>query len=127
MLWMLGILIALLFGSVDLTSNSAVSQIVSSQLAFGLLLLSYAFRLFSFDSLVREREAVGGVNLNGIYLGKVVASMSYIWLLPLAYCCGNFPLIDSRAQFAQYFGIYFLLACAISGLANLLAVTFTVL
>lgn len=126
-LWLLGILIALLFGSVDLTANSAISQIVSSQLAFGLLLLSYSFKLFSFDSLVREREVVGGIPLKSMYVGKLAASMVYIWLLPLAYVCGNFPFIKSRAQFVEYFGLYFLLACAISGLANFLAITFTVL
>jgi hypothetical protein len=126
-LWLLGILIAQLFGSVDLTGNSALSQIVSSQLAFGLLLLSYSFKLFSFDSLVRVREVFGGLPLKSMFAGKLASSMAYIWLLPFAYVCGNFPFIESRAQFVQYFGLYFFLACAISGLANFLAVTFTVL
>lgn len=126
MLLFLGILIALLFGSVQLTSPNAISQIVSSQLAFGLMILSSSFRLFSFDHLVRERESVGGVSAKAMYMGKLCASLFFMYLMPLAYVCGSHALISSHSPFIEYFGLYLLLALAISGLANFLAVAFTV-
>jgi hypothetical protein len=126
MLCGLGILMALLFGSMRLEKSNFISQILSSQLAFGLLMMSFSFRLFSFDALIRERESAGGVPIWPIYLGKLLGSITDVFFLPLAYVCGNFPFIESVVLFQDYWGLYFALGLAISGLSNFMAVVFTV-
>lgn len=125
MLLVLGVLIALLFGTVRIDNSSATSQIMSSQLAFGLMVMSFSFRLFSFDALVRERECNSGVAIPSMYLGKLLGSSTDMMFLPVAYCVGNYPFIQSLALFQEFWGLYLMLALAISGLANFLAVTFT--
>lgn len=125
MLVVLGILIALLFGTVRIDNPSVTSQIMSSQLAFGLMVMSFSFRLFSFDALVRERECNSGVEIPSMFIGKILGSSTDIMFIPLAYCVGNYPFIQSLALFQEFWGLYVMLALAISGLANFLAVTFT--
>jgi hypothetical protein len=122
----LGVLMALLFGNMMPESFNVVSQIISSQLAYGLLILSFSFKLFSNDAMMREREYSGGVTVRSLYLGKLLGSLFEMIFLPFAFVAGNFSLLSSNAPFAQYWGLYLLLGLAISGLSNFLAVTFTV-
>jgi hypothetical protein len=117
---------ALLFGDVRLYNPNIVSQILSSQLAFGLLTMSYSLKLFSFDASIREREFTGGIPVSPFYVGKIFGSACDVALLPFAYVCGNYSFINAIALFEEYLGLYLMLAMAISGLANFLSVTFTV-
>jgi hypothetical protein len=103
-----------------------LAQIISSQLSFGLLIQSSALKLFSSDSLVRERETTSGAPIIVMYIGKLIASIPEFSLLPLAYVFGNFSFIKSQASFVEYYAMHLLLAAAITGLANFLAITFQV-
>ena len=63
-LFFLGVLIALLFGTLPLKHGSAVNipaQVTSSQLTFCLLTQTSALKVFAADALVRTREETGTV------------------------------------------------------------------
>lgn len=129
----LGLLIALLFGSValKLSSNgkpaapSIGGQISSAQLAFGLIVMTSGLKLFSHDHLLRLREESAGIILLPLYLGKLGASVFELVFYSYAFLSGYYPFVQPNAPFESYLLTFILLQFAIMGLANLISVTFT--
>ena len=124
----LGVLIAMVFGSMsldpDFELSDFASQTAAAQLAFGLILVSASLRLFLFDAHVRLREETGGVLLTPLFAGKILGSgIEFLCFAP-AFLAGYYPFVASHATLAQYLAIYMLLHLAISAEANLLAILF---
>jgi hypothetical protein len=129
LLMFFGALVALLFGSIGLSSGNtggAGTQIVSSQLTFALLTLTSQLRLFSFDSLIRLREENGGLLLLPWYLGKMLAGYVDALFTPLSFVFGYYSFVESRTTLLEYWLLYVLIYIAVSGLANLCASLFRV-
>jgi len=126
-LFLLGGVIALLFGTVTLDSQAGgggfVGQVSSMQLAFALVIVSSSLPLFARDSAARQREAGLGLPLAPYYVGKLLGqSLLEVVALPLAFLCAYYALAAPLGAFADYWGVVTLLCVAVMGLANLVAV-----
>lgn len=118
-----------LFGSVLLSPDGRTkwnSTISCVNLAFSMMVISEARGLFTNDYLVRMREESGGIDLLGLYIGKMVGNLMEVLFLPLSFTLGAYVRIESRENFGDMWLSYILLYLAISGLANLCAACFTV-
>lgn len=120
---LMGILIAQLFGSCDISAN-IYSQVMSSQLAFAVTIQPMALRLFLSDALIRERESGGGIRFGPLYLGKLCGNFMELIISPLAFVCGYYPFIEARAPIHMYIWLFFLLMLAVTGLTNMCAIVF---
>lgn len=128
MLFGMGILVALLFGKMQLTAtaNNVLSQVSSSQLTFTLLVQSSALMIFSSDALPRRREEMGGVSLLPLFLGKLIGTFPELLFFAFAYTAGYFSFVKSQATVVQNWCLFLALHFAVIGLSNLISITFDV-
>jgi hypothetical protein len=131
-LTVLGLLIALLFGSMALSANSygkptspnIGGQVSAAQLTFSLLIMTSGLRLFDHDALVRSREEAAGIHILPLFLGKLIASGFEIIFYPFAFLTGYFSFVEAASPFRHYMATFILLQLSIMGLANLISVSF---
>ena len=122
----LGMLIGLLFGSVALRFGGGVgASLNSSQLAYGLLVITSGLKLFAHDTTMRAREEDSGILLLPLFLGKIFASVFEVIFYPLSFLMGYYPFIDANGSFFSYWLLFILLQIALMGLANLISICFT--
>ena len=122
----LGMLIGLLFGSVAMRFGGGVgASLNSSQLAYGLLVITSGLKLFAHDTTMRIREEDSGIQLFPLFLGKCFASVFEVIFYPLCFLMGYYPFIDANGSFFSYWLLFILLQIALMGLANLISICFT--
>jgi len=122
-----GIIVAFLFGPVSLDSTNAgslASQMSSGALVFAMLLQAASMKLFSDDQLLRDREFKAGLAIAPYFLGKLLGNFTDAFFYPFAFLTGNYPFIEPRASFLQYWYCYVLLHLAISGLVNFIVIAY---
>ena len=127
-LYVLGFLIALLFGSISLKPDkypNLAGPVTSAQLAFGLLIMTSGLKLYGHDYLVRCREESAGVLLLPLFLGKLIASLLETVFFPFAFLAGYYSYVDANATIWSYTTLFVLIQLAIMGLANLISISFT--
>ena len=123
LLIVMGMIVSALFGKLDLGQGAnPVAQVSAMQLTFGLLCLTFGLKLFRNDALVRRREEEGGVWLLPYFLGKLIGSMIEIFVYPLVFLFGYYPLVSAAGKFNEYWGQLALFQFAILGLANFVAI-----
>jgi hypothetical protein len=101
-------------------------KVMSAQLAFGLLVSTASIRLFTTDELVRHREEVGGIAIVPVYLGKITGAVFEFMFFAFAFLCSYYSVVNTRAPFYDHLKVFIVLHLAISGLTNLITVTFEV-
>jgi ABC-type multidrug transport system ATPase subunit len=123
LLIVMGMIVSALFGKLDLgQGGNPIAQVSAMQLTFGLLCITFGLKLFRNDSLVRRREEEGGVWLLPYFLGKLIGSMIEIFVYPLVFLFGYYPLVSAAGKFNEYWGQLALFQFAILGLANFVAI-----
>ena len=121
---LMGVLIGNLFGSVQLSSRTLPSQVMSAQLAYAITIQPAALKLFYSNSLMTRRESDGGIALIPLYIGKLMGHVIEFCLLPLAFICGYYPFINAMGGFMEYFSIFLLLSLAVTGITNMCVIMF---
>ena len=119
----MGMIVAALFGSLDLGhAKNPLSQISAMQLTFGLLSITFGLKLFKNDTLMRRREEEGGLWLLPYFLGKLMGSSAELLVYPLIFLFGYYPLVKAAGSFVNYWGLLTLFQFSIIGLANFVAI-----
>lgn len=88
--------------------------------------MASGLHLFMDDHLARDLDKSRGVNLLGLYIGKVLGNSIELVFLPLSFVLGFWSRCESRSGFGESLLTFILLNLAITGLANLVAACFTV-
>lgn len=120
-----GVAVGFLLGSVRLvnfTQPTMITQTITGQLVFGIFTTSSGLKLFGNDCHMRLREIEGGVWLLPMFMGKVAASYVEYAFYPFAFLAGYYSVIRSNAVFECYWATFFLLHCALFGLANFVSI-----
>jgi hypothetical protein len=124
LLLFIGTIVAILLGDVIELGFCCTlsSQIISSQLVFGFIVVSSSMTLFGSDTLIRGREETGGIVLFSLVLGKVFASFVETIIFPLAFTTGYYSLLKPMSSFKNYWYTFILLQMALSGYCNVFVV-----
>jgi hypothetical protein len=128
-LYTIGILMVQLFGNMELGaegSSDITAVIMCMHLAFSLFVMSRTVSWFGRDERIRFRELSSGVDLIGLFTGKIFGNIGDCLCLPLAFVCGSFPFSRARSSFAQYWATFVLLYLAITGIAHFVTSMFDV-
>jgi hypothetical protein len=107
-----------------LPRRDVLSVFGTTTLAIGLTSLMAALRCFGDEVIVYWRESSSGVNTLSYFVGKNIAQMLNITIMPFVFLAGFYGLMNPRGYFVYYWITTYVTTFAGYGLGYLVSVSF---
>ena len=122
--YVVGMIIALLFGELEPDSADFLSQMSALTLTIGLIGSSMGLRVFGLTKDIYKREESSGLRQWSFVLGEVLGSLPQIVMVPISFLFGYYFILSPLGSFSAYLVVLLLTQWAVTGVGALIGLLF---